>query len=75
MAGLHDELHALAGSLARLQPLLPAQHSTCADQQDASAGRQETDPGAGSSALQLEACAAGLSQLVQACPELPARQV
>ena len=62
MEGLHDELHALTGSLARLQLLLPAQllSGTEAD-------------GTACSAAAFQEFAAELCQIVQARPASLAR--
>ena len=68
-AGLHDELHALVGSLAQLQSLLPAQQPTCGDQELSTATESCSTPLACRGDAQLRACAAGLSQLHQACRE------
>lgn len=64
-AGLHDELHALAGSLARLQTLLPAQQAACGDQELAVVSHSSSNHMVCSGDDQLSACAAGLSQLCQ----------
>ena len=60
VASLHDELHALAGSLTRLHQLLPA---------DAAA---DSAPAEQSSLASLEQFAQDLTQIVQVCiAELP----
>ena len=57
VAGLHDELHAVTGSLARLQQLLPAH-----------AAGATVSPATAHSAEAFEACAADLQHIAQATP-------